>query len=60
MPWRPELTIEEIPAPQRIAPHAVAIAADVDESGEEVGNGRLVLLARQPTAIPPGMAPSAA
>ena len=44
MPWRPELTIEEIPAPQRIAPQAVAIAADVDESGEEVGNGRLVLL----------------
>ena len=27
MHWRPELVIEEIPAPQRIAPHAVAVAA---------------------------------
>lgn len=44
MPWRSELTIEEIPAPQRIAPHAVAIAADVDDAEEELGNGRLVLL----------------
>lgn len=42
--WRPELTIEEIPAPQRIAPYAVAIAADVDVDEEELGNGRLVLL----------------
>ncbi|WP_282005470.1 DUF3000 domain-containing protein [Propioniciclava sinopodophylli] len=44
MAWRPELTVEEIPAPQRIAPFAAAIAADVDAAGEEVGNGRLVLL----------------
>ena len=44
MAWRPELTIEEIPAPQRIAPQAVAIAADVDDADDEVGNGRLVLL----------------
>ncbi len=44
MVWRPELTMEEIPAPQRIAPQAIAVAADVDEAGEEVGNGRLVLL----------------
>lgn len=44
LPWRAELTVEEIPAPQRIAPHAAAIAADVDVDGEEVGNGRLVLL----------------
>lgn len=42
--WRPELTVEEIPAPQRIAPQAIAIAADVDFAGDEVGNGRLVLL----------------
>lgn len=42
--WRPELSIEEIPAPQRIAPYAVAIAADVDSGEEEVGSGRLVLL----------------
>ena len=44
MAWRPELTVEEIPAPQRIAPFAAAIAADVDFHGVEVGNGRLVLL----------------
>ncbi len=44
MVWRPELTVEEIPAPQRIAPFASAIAADVAVAEEEVGNGRLVLL----------------
>lgn len=42
--WRPELVVEEIPAPQRIAPHAVAIAADVEVGDAEMGNGRLVLL----------------
>lgn len=44
LPWRPELVVEEIPAPQRIAPYAVAIAADVEVGEEELGNGRLVLL----------------
>ena len=43
-PWRPELHIEQIPAPQRIAPFAAAITADVLVGGEEVGSGRLVLL----------------
>lgn len=42
--WRPELDVEEIPAPQRIAPFAVAIGADVEAGGLELGNGRLVLL----------------
>lgn len=42
--WRPELQIEEIPAPQRIAPFAAAITADVVVGGEEIGSGRLVLL----------------
>src|SRR5215210_6458895 len=42
--WRPELQIEPIPAPQRIAPFAAAITADVMVSGEEAGSGRLVLL----------------
>lgn len=42
--WRPELQIEEIPAPQRIAPHAAAITADVVVAGDDVGSGRLVLL----------------
>ena len=44
LPWRPELRIEEIPAPQRIAPHAVAIAAEVVVGDIDVGSGRLVLL----------------
>lgn len=44
MPWRPELAIEEIPAPQRIAPYAMAIAADVEVAGDDLGGGRLVLL----------------
>ena len=42
--WRPELLVEEIPAPQRIAPFSAAITADVLVGGEEVGSGRLVLL----------------
>ena len=44
MPWRPELAIEEIPAPQRIAPYALAIAADIGDAERDLGNGRLVLL----------------
>nr|WP_300141845.1 DUF3000 domain-containing protein [Propionicimonas sp.] len=44
MSWRPELKVEEIPAPQKIAPFAVAISADVDLNDEELGSGRLVLL----------------
>jgi hypothetical protein len=42
--WRPELHVEEIPAPQRIAPFSAAITADVLVAGNEVGTGRLVLL----------------
>lgn len=42
--WRPELLVEQIPAPQRIAPFSAAITADVVIGGDEVGSGRLVLL----------------
>jgi Protein of unknown function (DUF3000) len=42
--WRPELAVEPIPAPQRIAPFAAAITADVMVGDEEAGSGRLVLL----------------
>lgn len=42
--WRSELTVEEIPAPQRIAPFSAAVTADVVVAGEEVGSGRLILL----------------
>ena len=43
-PWRPELDVDEMPAPQRIAPFAAAVTADVLVGGDEVGSGRLVLL----------------
>ncbi len=42
--WRPELVIGELPAPQKIAPQAVAISADVIVGDEELGSGRLILL----------------
>lgn len=44
MSWRPELRVEEIPAPAKIAPFSVAISAEVEVAGDEVGSGRLVLL----------------
>ncbi len=42
--WRPELAVEEIPAPSRIAPYSVALSADVSVGEAELGSGRLVLL----------------
>lgn len=42
--FRPEVFTEEMPAPQRIAPFASALSADVSVDGEEVGSGRMVLL----------------
>ena len=44
MAWRPELVIEELPAPQKIAPFAVAVSAEVVVHEAELGSGRLVLL----------------
>ncbi|MFT4085517.1 MAG: DUF3000 domain-containing protein [Nocardioides sp.] len=41
---RPELFVEQMPAPQRIAPYAAALSADVTVSGEDVATGRLILL----------------
>ncbi|MFX4270845.1 DUF3000 domain-containing protein [Propionibacteriaceae bacterium Y1685] len=42
--WRPELSVDEMPSPQRIAPYSAAITADVVVAGDEVGSGRLILL----------------
>lgn len=42
--FRPEVYTEEMPAPQRIAPFASAISADVTVEGEDVGTGRIVIL----------------
>jgi hypothetical protein len=41
---RPEVTLEEMPAPQRIAPFALAMTADVVSDGDELATGRFVLL----------------
>jgi hypothetical protein len=44
---RPEIVLEEAPAPQRLAPWAVAMTADVLETPDaedELGTGRFVLL----------------
>lgn len=41
---RSEVTLEEVPAPQRIAPYAAAFSADVVADGDELATGRFVLL----------------
>lgn len=41
---RPEVFCESMPAPQRIAPHATALSADVTVDGDDVGTGRIILL----------------
>jgi hypothetical protein len=41
---RPEILLEEIGAPQRLAPFAFALSATVLRAGEEVASGRLILL----------------
>lgn len=42
--FRPEFDVEEAPAPQRLAPYALALAADVVVEDEELASGRFVLL----------------
>lgn len=41
---RPEVLCEEMPAPQRIAPYATALTADVSVEGTDVGTGRIIVL----------------
>jgi hypothetical protein len=41
---RPEVVISELPPPQRLAPFAVAINANVSRGEEELADGRLVIL----------------
>jgi hypothetical protein len=41
---RPEIHLEEAPAPQRLAPYAIALSAEVEVDEEELGTGRLVVL----------------
>lgn len=46
--YRPELSVDEAPAPQRLAPHAVALSAEITDPGDpedaELAVGRLVVL----------------
>ncbi|MEO7586844.1 MAG: DUF3000 domain-containing protein [Arachnia sp.] len=47
MQWRPGLVVEEIGSPQKIAPHSIALSAELLVDGDEddvLGNGRLILL----------------
>lgn len=41
---RPEISLEEAPAPQRLAPYAIALTAEVVVDDEDLGSGRLVVL----------------
>jgi hypothetical protein len=41
---RSEVTISEAPAPQRLAPYAVAVRGEVTVAGDELATGRLVVL----------------
>ncbi len=41
---RPEVGLEEAPAPQRLAPFAVALTGDVEDGEEELSTGRFVRL----------------
>jgi hypothetical protein len=41
---RPEVSCDEAPAPQRLAPFSVALTADVVVGDDELGSGRFVVL----------------
>ena len=41
---RPEVVVQELPAPQRLAPYAIALHATAMSGQEEIAEGRLVLL----------------
>lgn len=41
---RAEIVLAEAPAPRRLAPHALAVTAEVGDDENPIGDGRLVLL----------------
>ncbi|MCU1591188.1 MAG: hypothetical protein JWP11_2444 [Frankiales bacterium] len=41
---RPGLALHEVPAPRKLAPYAVAVAADVSRGDSQVASGRFVVL----------------
>ena len=57
---RPEVLCEEMPAPQRIAPYAAALSADVTVDGERHRHRAGSSCCTTPPATTPGRAPSAA
>lgn len=44
MQWRPELSVEQVGSPQRIAPYSVAASADVLSGDTTLSTGRIILL----------------
>lgn len=44
VPTRPEVSLDEVPAPTRLASFGVALSADVLDGEDELASGRLVLL----------------
>ncbi len=43
-PDRPDLDLQEVPAPRRLAPYAVAVSAEICRDDEQVASGRFVVL----------------
>jgi hypothetical protein len=43
-PDRPGLYLQEVPGPKRLAPYAVAVAAEIGRNEEQVASGRFVVL----------------
>ncbi|RAY11758.1 DUF3000 domain-containing protein [Actinomadura craniellae] len=43
-PGRPELELEDMPAPQRLAPYSAAISGSVYRDDHEIAMGRLIIL----------------
>lgn len=43
-PLRPEVRLEETPAPRKLAPYAFALSADVVAGDDDLGTGRFVVL----------------
>ena len=41
---RPEVVVAELPPPQRLAPHAVALNATVPQGDDDLADGRLIVL----------------
>jgi hypothetical protein len=44
VPTRPEISIDQVPAPTRLASFGVALSAEVLDGDDEIASGRLVLL----------------